>query len=144
MSIYKTSRGWNGLDEEVSQIRRRAAQLEPSPAKPATQDWTCMRKAAPADFLLPLSGRWFKALPSDRAPRALVISYPRIANLIAAQWNEGRGAQYLLEDLLTDRRGGRKGFPAPVRDDLLRLREHWYSGTRRLGDTPRSDGKGRV
>ena len=83
MSIYKTSRGWNGLDEEVSQIRRRAAQVEPSPAKPATQDWTCMRKAAPADFLLPFSERWFKALPSDRAPRALLRSYPRIVNLIA-------------------------------------------------------------
>ena len=94
-----------------------------------------MRKAAPADFPLPLSERWFKALPSDRAPRALLRSYPRIVNLIAAQWNEDRGPQYLLEDLLTDRRGGRKGFPAPARDDLLRLREYWYSGTPRLGDT---------
>jgi hypothetical protein len=48
--------------------------------------------------------------------------------MIAVQWNDHRGAPGLFEDLLTDRRGGRAGFPPAVRRDLLSVQEFWYSG----------------
>ena len=70
-----------------------------------------MRKARPAEHLLPLTEKWFDGFPPDRAPCALASQYPRVCNMIAVLWNDHRGAPELFEDLLTDRRGGRAGFP---------------------------------
>jgi len=87
-----------------------------------------MRKARPADHLLPQSEKWFDMLPVELAPCALASQFPRIVNLIVSQWNDHVHAPGLFEDLLGDRRGGRAGFPAAVRRDLLNLQEFWYSG----------------
>jgi hypothetical protein len=133
MSIYKGNRGWNGLNDEVASTRPRMPAVGFMAPSVATQDWSSVRKAMPADFLLPSSARWFQALPSDRKPRALASANPRIVNQIAAQWHEAHGPSRLFEELLHDRRGGRAGFSAAVRDDLNRLQEHWYGGTTRLG-----------
>jgi tankyrase len=62
------------------------------------------------------------------APCALASQFPRIVNLIAAQWNDHQNTPELFADLLGDRRGGRAGFPPAVRRDLLNLQEFWYSG----------------
>ena len=129
MSIYRESRGWNGLDEIASLPRPPAQALVPEAAKPATPDWSSVRKATPADFMLPLSERWFDGLPPSRAPCALATSYPRIINLIAAQWSDQHDFPLLLEDLLGDRRGGRMGFPSTVQNELIRLQEYWYNST---------------
>jgi len=97
-----------------------------------TTDWSKVRKARPAEYLLPLTEKWFDAFPPDRAPCALASQYPRICNLIAVQWNDHRGAPELFEDLLTDRRGGRAGFPPAVRRDIIAVQEYWYSGQLKL------------
>ena len=128
VSIYGGRRGWSDLNDVVQPIpRARPAEVPRTVANDST-DWSSMRKARPADFLLPQSEKWFDALPSDIAPCALASQFPRIVNMIVAQWNDHRNAPGLFEELLGDRRGGRAGFPPAVRRDLLNLQEFWYSG----------------
>jgi hypothetical protein len=129
MSIYGGRRGWGDLNDVVQPITR------PSPPGPAPTDtatsseWSSVRKAKPAQYLLPQSEKWFDALPPEVAPCALASNFPRIVNVIVAQWNDHRGAPDLFAELLGDRRGGRAGFPPAVRRDLLKLQEFWYSGS---------------
>jgi hypothetical protein len=128
VSIYGGRRGWNDLNDVVQPIARpRMVEPRASPLKSAT-DWTSVRKARPADHLLPQSEKWFDMLPVELVPCALASQFPRIVNLIVSQWNDHVHAPGLFEELLGDRRGGRAGFPAAVRRDLLNLQEFWYSG----------------
>lgn len=80
------------------------------------------RKPLPTDrALLGSTIDWMLNLPPSLRPRELCDRYPRAANALAAAWlgNE-RGA--VLDGLLTDRRGHRKGFPPEVRSELEALR----------------------
>jgi hypothetical protein len=86
-------------------------------------DWTKVRKARPLDQLLPATERWADSLPRDVRPNQLLRIYPRIANRIAFAWPDPKALQEVLDDVLIDRRGGRKGFPPFVLSELLRLRE---------------------
>ncbi len=135
MSIYSGSRrGWKDLNDVVQAIPQRP----PTPAAGASTalrdstDWSAVRKARPADYLLPLTEKWFDAFPPERAPCALASQYPRVCNMVAVQWNDHRGAPELFADLMTDRRGGRAGFPPAVRRDLQMVQEYWYSGNLKL------------
>jgi hypothetical protein len=138
MSIYGTNRGgWRELNDIVQTVPRAqpaAASPAPdsSPANADATDWTSVRKARPAEYMLPLTEKWFDAFPADKAPCALVSQYPRVANMIAVQWRDRRGAPELFDDLLTDKRGGRAGFPPAVRRDLMMLQEYWYRGQLRF------------
>lgn len=128
MSIYGGRRGWSDLNDVVQPIaRQRAAEAPVSPLK-SSVDWSGVRKAKPADYLLPQSEKWFDMLPPEVAPCALATQFPRIINVIVAQWNDHMNAPGLFEELLGDRRGGRAGFPPAVRRDLMHLQEFWYSG----------------
>ena len=130
MSIYGRRQGWNDLNDVVQPASpQRALSPLASSALTSTIDWSSARKAKPADYLLPQSEKWFDALPQEVAPCALASQFPRIVNLIVAQWDDHRGAPQLFEELLGDRRGGRAGLPPAVRRDLLRLQEFWYSGS---------------
>jgi hypothetical protein len=129
MSIYSTNRGgWRELNDVVQSVPPRPQSAGAAQPNPDTTDWTSVRKARPAEYLLPLTEKWFDAFPADQAPCALTSQYPRVANLIAVQWRDHRGAPELFDDLLTDKRGGRAGFPPAVRRDLLMLQEYWYRG----------------
>ena len=137
MSIYSTNRGgWRELNDVVQTVPRAQPAVSPSASSSQPQadttDWTSVRKAHPAEYLLPLTEKWFDAFPPDKAPCALASQYPRVANMIAVQWRDHRGAPELFEDLLTDKRGGRAGFPPAVRRDLLMLQEYWYRGQLRF------------
>ena len=128
MSIYGGRRGWNDLNDVVQPIAR-ARQAEVA-AKTVDDNarWASVRKAQPANYLLPQSEKWFDSLPPSVAPCALASQYPRVVNMIVAQWNDHRHAPEVFADLLGDRRGGRAGFPPPVRRDIENLQEYWYSG----------------
>ena len=94
----------------------------------ASDEWLALRKAAPANYLLPSTLKWVQGLPADVYPVTLVARYPRIVNLIAAQWNDRAGCPLLLDELLGDRRGGRSGFPPAAHRDIVGLQEYWYNG----------------
>ena len=128
MSIYGGRRGWNDLNDVVQPITRPRPPDPPASTLKSATDWSGARKARPADYLLPQSEKWFDALPPTVAPCALASQFPRIVNMIVAQWNDVLNAPGLFEELLGDRRGGRAGFPPAVRRDLLNVQEFWYSG----------------
>lgn len=129
MSIYGGRRGWNDLNDVVRPIAKPRPAGVPAPVSTQSDPrWASVRKARPADYLLPQSEKWFDSLPTGVAPCALATQYPRIVNSIVAQWNDHRNAPGVFEELLGDRRGGRAGFPPAVRRDIENLQEYWYSG----------------
>lgn len=66
---------------------------------------------------------WSLRLPPDVNPVKLCERYPRIANRLAFLWRDEGLAGYYLDELLIDRRGDRRGFPAEVAVELVKLRE---------------------
>jgi hypothetical protein len=96
--------------------------VEEPVAPSATIDFTTHRKASPVTRLLPSTRKWLEALPRRIQPHSLCESYPRIANLIAAMWEDSEGLKAYFEDLLIDRRGNRRGFTPEVANDLRALR----------------------
>lgn len=68
-----------------------------------------------------LAEEWRDRLSPRLQTRSLCDRYPRIANHIALCWSDRTLTRRLLEQLLHDRRGGRQGFPAPVRAELVAL-----------------------
>jgi hypothetical protein len=131
MSVYGRRKGLMDFEE------RHHAPVERSPATPATdpsQDWSEVRRAYPADYVLPISERWLNSLPQAVVPIALITRFPRIVNLIATQWNDNLSCPAYFEELFADRRGNRQGFPQDVRRDLSRLRNYWYTRTTTLLD----------
>jgi hypothetical protein len=67
--------------------------------------------------------RWLRRLPPRRRPLCLCHEHPRLANLLASHWTDSAQSAALLDDLLCDRRGGRRGFPSTVVRELKRLQE---------------------
>ena len=91
-------------------------------------DFTRQRRAQPVAFLLPSTQKWLEALPRRVQPHVLCDYYPRIANSLAAMWGDAEGLRSYFDGLFIDRRGGRKGFPPDVLNDLRVLR-YYLAGT---------------
>jgi hypothetical protein len=91
----------------------------------AAFDWSAKRKPElhKDAGLNGTTRRWLQQLPGRRKPYRLCTLYPRVANRLAWSWPQVDMAEALLEELLADRRGGRKGFPSCVVRELHRLRE---------------------
>jgi len=130
MSIYGRRKGLMDFEE----YQRTANALDTLPghhgrgrAVEAQDDWSQVRRSHPADYLLPIGERWLRTLPAEVLPADLARNFPRIVNLIAMQWDDRGACAAYFEELLTDRRGGRHGFPQNVERDLSRLRNYWYS-----------------
>jgi len=99
----------------------------PIPARDSLPDDTMAqrRRQAPAGEPLPITFRWIAKLPRSVQPLALLRQYPRIANMMAGTWPDPASYRAYLHDLLTDRRGNRKGFPPEIVQELLALRVHY-------------------
>ena len=87
-------------------------------------DFTRQRRTLPILVLLPNTQKWLDALPLRIQPRALCKFYPRVANLIAAMWTDTEALKAYFDELLVDRRHGRRGFPRDVRNELCVLRNY--------------------
>src|SRR5215467_15159757 len=77
-----------------------------------------LRKGAPANSAFPRTLKWADELPPRVKPVALMRQFPRIANLIAAAWDDLVQFEMYMDSLLTDKRGGRNGFPTDVIAEL--------------------------
>ena len=66
---------------------------------------------------------FFRKLPGDAYPQALVDQYPRIANTIVELRYDRAKLEDYFQSLLNDSRGGRQGFPFGVLMNLQNLRE---------------------
>jgi len=126
MTFYEGRRGGRAY-EDVHET----PVVKPAPTgAPSTEqeekDWSAHRRARPADVLLPLTLVRLRALPDKVTPRQLAAQFPRVANLVAMHWDDDVACPAYFEALLTDHRGGRRGFPEMVRDELAALRDHWF------------------
>ena len=77
--------------------------------------------AAQSDVLSEIAHSWARSFPLQSRPLELCNLYPRVANRIAECWEDFALTEAVLDDLLVDHRGGRKGFPAQIAIELLRL-----------------------
>ena len=84
-----------------------------------------LRKTAPANMPLPRTLTWVASLPPNVQPTALLRRYARIANLIAATWEDPKSFDAYIESLLTDTRGSRRGFPSDVLSELVALQRYY-------------------
>jgi hypothetical protein len=101
-----------------------SAGQDASAAPSASLNFALQRKASPVAFLLPSTRKWLHTLPRRVQPHALCELYPRVANLVAAMWGEPENLKAYFDELLVDRRGGRRGFPPGVAGDLRTLRAY--------------------
>jgi hypothetical protein len=95
----------------------------------AKTNWSRLRKAAPFNRLLPFTLVWAKDLPPQVRPEALMDKFPRIANLVATNWNEPAAFRAYLQSLLVDGRRGRQGFASEVKEELDTLRMFYDFGS---------------
>jgi hypothetical protein len=98
-----------------------------------------LRRTQPYNEVLPATMRWMHRLPAEIQPVALMKRFPRLANVIARSWHDVGECQRVLDDLLTDRRGGRQGFPLEITEELLVLRDYFqgrYAHLPTPGDEP--------
>ena len=122
MSTYR--RLYPSLTEDLEggwYPRPRKASPRPSEAKqgsktPGTHEH--LRKSTPANIVFPRTLKWANELPPRVKPVALMRHFPRIANMIAAAWDDLVQFETYMDSLLTDKRGGRKGFPTDVITEL--------------------------
>jgi len=114
-SIDRTCAAKEAAERAKARMERKAQHVDPV---------TLRRAERPQDReVTPHAVLWANGLPSRMRPDGLLVRYPHVANRLALCWPDKRLTDCLLEQLLVDKRGGRKGFPAAVREELLRLRE---------------------
>jgi hypothetical protein len=120
MSIYRQHAGLvYAVAEPTNQINR-----DESATPEVSVDFARQRRASPVAFLLMNTQKWLDALPYRVQPHALCEFYPRVANFIAAMWGDTESLRAYFDELLVDRRLGRRGFPPDVFKDLRALRDY--------------------
>ncbi len=102
--------------------------VSPAPADPevAEQAKWVGKRAPQRDVDRALTSEthnWLHIIPSGVHPKRLCRLHPRIANRLAQAWPDELATEQLFEELLQDKRGGRRGFPVVVQNELRRLRE---------------------
>lgn len=116
--------------EKVSLSDARKALEETGPAAYAApkkpENWEEKRSASLDEPLSDATSAWMAELPDAVRPRQLALRYARLANRIAELWEDPARCGRLLDELMTDRRGGRKGFPLAIASELATLHEHYY------------------
>ncbi|HUN90678.1 MAG TPA: hypothetical protein VMU33_01370 [Burkholderiaceae bacterium] len=101
--------------------------VDPPPAPRGQDAWT--RRRLPVSSLentLHLATRmWLVRLPRNHMPTRLAQFYPRVANRLARLWNSPPACIDYFDDLRIDRRGGRRGFPREVQQEIAALYGHY-------------------
>jgi hypothetical protein len=113
-----------GLNTVTQPAAHHSMYTKPSSTR-ADAAFAKMRKNQPVAVLLPRTRQWLQELPSPVRPRALALQYARIANLLCAAWDHPQECRRYLNELLIDRRGGRRGFPKPVAREIRLLSEYY-------------------
>jgi len=133
MSIYRDSRHGRSADQQLAwgKVLQKETgagadqQADPAAIELTETEWARLRKAVPLDRLLPTSIKWLTGLPIELAPLELAARYPRVTNLLVQHWDDSSACSAYFNELLYPRRPGRRGFPASVRRDLLRLHDYF-------------------
>ena len=116
--------------EKVSFTDARKALEETGPAAYAAprkvENWEEKRSGSTSEPLSDEASAWLAQMPESVQPRQLALRYARLANRLCKVWKEPPKCEHLLDDLMMDRRGGRKGFPLQVANELATLRDYYF------------------
>ena len=83
------------------------------------------RKPTPIDRALTGAAMdWVIGLPPALRPHATCEHFPRVVNAIASAWADTAHSLQVLDQMVNDRRGGRRGFPTSVQQELVALMAH--------------------
>jgi len=83
------------------------------------------RKPTPIDRALTGAAMdWVIGLPPALRPHATCEHFPRVVNAIASAWADPAHSLLVLDHMINDHRGGRRGFPAAVQQELAALVTH--------------------
>ncbi|HET9820414.1 MAG TPA: hypothetical protein VFQ16_01180, partial [Burkholderiaceae bacterium] len=83
------------------------------------------RKPLPTDRALTGAAMdWVVKLPPALRPHSTCEQFPRVANAVAESWDDVTLSRHVLEHMIRDYRGGRRGFPQAVKAELEALYEH--------------------
>ena len=118
MSIYRENRYRPDDVRTPSAVKSAAASTA---AAASDEQYRHLRRNQPINTPLPATRIWYESLPTNLKPVALMASYARIANVIAANWTDPKALAAYMDSLLTDRRGNRRGFPSDVLRELMAL-----------------------
>ena len=84
-----------------------------------------LRRKEKPEVLLDSTLKWMAKLPRHVQPRHTGAQFPRIVNKLAELWESAdESAEYLL-NLVEDRRGGRKGFPPAIAQEIQTLFDYY-------------------
>ena len=105
---------------------KRNEQVDQASASPDKGRWAIQRATErPEDRVLNLKAQaWFDSLPPGVRPYNLAQRYPRICNRIVERWRYPDLTIGFFDNLLTDRRGGRRGFPMTIAVEIAGLKKH--------------------
>lgn len=106
---------------------------QPGPSDDGQPDWARLRAPLPErDRVLQSSTHlWLRSIPTPLHPKQLCRYYPRVANRLAETWHDPELTDRLLDELINDRRGKRRGFPERIADELRKL-ERFHARRPRL------------
>jgi len=104
--------------------RREPASKQPESSVTLPQDYKRRRKAQPVNVPLLRTLDWVERLPFNVKPTALLRQYARIANVIAATWDDQNAFASYVDGLFRNDRGNRRGLPPDVLLELQALREY--------------------
>lgn len=102
-----------------------SSQQKPASSAKSDAQAIARRRQQPSGDPLPITFKWIAKLPRSVQPLALLRQFPRIANMMAGMWQDPQSCRAYLHDLLTDRRGTRKGFSPEIVQELISLRVHY-------------------
>jgi hypothetical protein len=75
--------------------------------------------------LSPAATQLLAVLPASLTVQNLVERYPRILNQLADDWKDPQRFRATMDSYFIDTRGGRQGFPLPVVQELMALRDFY-------------------
>lgn len=115
MSVY---RSWQYADYEIAEdaTAQRRPQVTSTAIAPSPP--VHLRRSQPAQSLLPETSQWIASLPPGARPCALSARFPRIANQLAAQWNDPVALNIYFRALLNVSPRRRQGFPIEIMREL--------------------------
>jgi hypothetical protein len=80
--------------------------------------------------LVPATVNWMRELPAVVCPRETASWFPRIVNRLARYWDSTAMVESIFDELLFERRRGRKGFPPKIQSELRALYSFYRERTR--------------
>lgn len=104
---------------------------KPDPDNRAAQ----RRSQQPGNSLNSETQEWLETLPLSVRPQTLAKDFGRIVNALRTTWHRPEVCLEYFEDLLIDRRGDRRGFPAEVAMEIAALKDYYQTAVFVSGQT---------